>query len=59
MVYSKSRAHESQDVDAWHAWLISSEIPNEDYNLVFWEDSIRVEFYNADRAQEFALEFAL
>ena len=59
MVYSKSRAHESQDVDAWHAWLISSEMPAEEYNLTFSQDSIQVEFYDPDRAQAFALEFAL
>jgi hypothetical protein len=59
MVYTKSRAHESQDVDAWHTWLISSETPAEEYNLTFSQDSIQVEFYNLDRAQAFALEFAL
>jgi hypothetical protein len=59
MVYTKSRAHESQDVDDWHAWLISSEIPSEEYNLTFSQDSIQVEFYDLDRAQAFALEFAL
>ena len=57
MIYTKSRAHDTPDVDTWQIWLAS--IPQEDYNLLFREDTIQVEFYNADRATEFVLEFGL
>jgi len=57
MVYSKSRLHDTPDIDPWQIWLTT--IPQEDYNLLFWEDTIQVEFYNTDRATEFVLEFGL
>jgi len=45
--------------DPWHQWLLINAHTGLDYNLVFWEDRIDVEFFDEDRAAEFAQEFGL
>lgn len=45
--------------DPWHSWLLINALPGLEYNLIFWEDHIAVEFYDQDRAAEFAQEFGL
>ena len=45
--------------DPWQEWLTINALSGLEYNLAFWEDHIEVEFYDSDRAQEFALEFGL
>ena len=60
MIYTKYRAHDTPTIDSWAQWLIErTEQNGTEYNLLYTEDSITVEFYNADRALEFALEFGL
>jgi hypothetical protein len=45
--------------DPWHQWLLINAHTGLDYNLIFWEDRIDVEFFDAERAAEFAQEFGL
>jgi hypothetical protein len=60
MKYSKSWNVESELAsDPWHSWLLTSALSGLEYNLIFWEDRIEVEFYDLERAEEFALEFGL
>ena len=60
MKYTKSWHVDSELAsDSWHQWLLTSAASGLDYNLIFWEDRIEVEFYNTDCAQAFALEFGL
>jgi hypothetical protein len=60
MKYTKPWTAESEvATDPWHSWLITNAHSGLEYNLVFWEDHIEVEFYDTDRADEFALEFGL
>ncbi len=43
----------------WHAWLAVNALSAVEYQLLYWPDRIEVEFFDQDRAQEFALEFGL
>ena len=45
--------------DPWHQWLLINAQTGVEYNLIFWEDRIDVEFFDEARAAEFALEFGL
>ena len=45
--------------DPWHIWLAINALSGIEYQLVYWSDHIEVEFYDQDRAAEFALEFGL
>ena len=45
--------------DPWHSWLQAHAHSGLEYNLIFWEDRIDVEFFDQLRAQEFAQEFGL
>jgi hypothetical protein len=45
--------------DAWHSWLTINAHSGLDYQLLYWEDHIEIEFFDQDRAQDFALEFGL
>jgi hypothetical protein len=60
MKYTKPWHVESELAeDLWHQWLMTHASSGLEYNLIFWEDHIDLEFYDQDRAQEFALEFGL
>ena len=43
----------------WHAWLAAHALSAIEYQLLYWPDHIEVEFYDQDRAEEFAQEFGL
>jgi len=45
--------------DPWHQWLAAHALTGTEYQLLYWEDRIELEFFDQDRAQEFALEFGL
>lgn len=45
--------------DPWYTWLQINALSGLEYNLLFWEDRIEVEFYDEDQAQAFALEHGL
>ncbi len=45
--------------DPWYQWLQINALSGLEYNLLFWEDRIEVEFYDEDQAQAFALEQGL
>ncbi len=45
--------------DPWHSWLLTHALSGVEYNLIFWEDRIDIEFFDDDRAVEFAQEFGL
>lgn len=60
MKYSKPWTVESELAsDPWHQWLEINALSGLEYNLIFWEDHIDVEFYDLERAEEFAVEFGL
>jgi hypothetical protein len=59
MKYTKPWDHVNPSACAWHAWLAINALSAIEYQLRYWPDSIEVEFYDQDRAQEFALEFGL
>ncbi len=60
MKYSTIWTVDSQaDSDPWHQWLAVNALSGIEYQLIYWEDRIEVEFYDVDRAQEFAQEFGL
>jgi hypothetical protein len=45
--------------DSWHSWLSINALSGLEYQLLYWEDRIEVEFFDLDRAAEFAQEFGL
>jgi hypothetical protein len=59
MKYTKLCPQDTHDSDPWHTWLITSAHSGLEYNLLFWTDRLEVEFYDLDRAEEFAQEFGL
>jgi hypothetical protein len=60
MKYSKPWNPELDlSLDSWHQWLSANALSGLEYNLIFWTDRIDVEFFDQDRAQEFALELGL
>jgi hypothetical protein len=60
MKYTKSWTADSQAAtDPWHLWLAVNALSGIEYQLVYWEDRIELEFFDQDRASEFALEFGL
>jgi hypothetical protein len=60
MKYTTSWTVESQAAtDPWHTWLAAHALSAVEYQLLYWEDRIELEFFDQDRADEFALEFGL
>ena len=59
MKYTKPWDHDNPSACAWHAWLNVHALSAIEYQLLYHHDHIEVEFYDQDRAQEFALEFGL
>lgn len=60
MTYTKPWTLESDPgQDPWIEWLNTHALSGLEYNLIFWEDRLVVEFYDLDRSQEFAQEQGL
>jgi hypothetical protein len=45
--------------DAWHQWLAINALSGIEYQWLYWEDRIELEFFDQDRGAEFATEFGL
>lgn len=45
--------------DAWHTWLAINAIADLEYQVIYKNEQLILEFFDWDRAQEFALEFGL
>ena len=45
--------------DDWHIWLAINALGGLEYQLLYWSDYIELEFFDHDRAEEFAQEFGL
>ncbi len=45
--------------DEWHSWLAVNAIEDLEYHLLYRNDTVILEFFDHDRAQEFAQEFGL
>jgi len=52
-------AESSAANDPWHQWLAINALSGIEYQLLYWEDHIELEFFDQDRAAEFATEFGL
>ena len=60
MNYTKPWTQEdSAAEDSWHSWLAINALSGIEYQLVYWEDRIELEFFDLDRSMEFAQEFGL
>jgi lipopolysaccharide biosynthesis glycosyltransferase len=60
MTYTKPWTSESQaSQDDWHQWLATHAFSALEYQLIYWEDHIDVEFFDQDRCDEFAQEFGI
>lgn len=45
--------------DAWHQWLAINAVEDLEYQTVYKNEQVSLEFFDWDRAQEFAQEFGL
>lgn len=45
--------------DSWHSWLAVNAIENLEYQVIYKNEQVSLEFFDTDRASEFALEFGL
>ncbi len=45
--------------DPWHSWLAINAVEHLDYQIIYKNDQISLEFFDQDRAEEFAQEFGL
>jgi hypothetical protein len=45
--------------DDWHSWLAINALGGLEYQLLYWETHIELEFFDVDKGQDFALEFGL
>jgi hypothetical protein len=45
--------------DAWHSWLAINAILDLDYQVIYKNQQLSLEFFDQDRAEEFAQEFGL
>ena len=60
MEYTKPWTEADQvATDDWHSWLDMNALDSLEYQLVHWPDHIELEFFDHDRAAEFAQEFGL
>ena len=60
MTYTKPwTENDSAKEDLWHSWLMINALSGLEYQILYWEDRIELEFFDLDRAQEFAQEFGL
>jgi hypothetical protein len=60
MKYTKPWTTDDQvATDDWHIWLAINALGGLEYQLLYWADRIELEFFDHDRADEFAQEFGL
>jgi hypothetical protein len=59
MTYTKSINKLNPSACEWHAWLNIHAVSKLEYQLSYTPDHVSVEFFDQDRADEFALEFGL
>jgi hypothetical protein len=45
--------------DAWHAWLAINAVVDLDYQMIYKNEQVSLEFFDLDQAQAFAQEFGL
>lgn len=45
--------------DSWHSWLAVNAVVDLEYQLIYKNEQLSLEFFDSDRAEEFALEFGL
>jgi hypothetical protein len=45
--------------DLWHSWLAVNAVQDLEYQLLYRNETVILEFFDHDRAAEFAQEFAL
>ena len=45
--------------DAWHSWLAVNAIENLDYQVIYKNEQLSLEFFDQDQAEAFAQEFGL
>jgi hypothetical protein len=45
--------------DAWHSWLTINAIENLDYQVIYKNEQLFLEFFDQDHAEAFAQEFGL
>ena len=45
--------------DDWHSWLAVNAVENLDYQTLYKNEELILEFLDHDRAHEFAMEFGL
>ena len=45
--------------DPWHTWLATHALSGLEYQLLYWDNHIELEFFDLDRAAEFATEHGL
>jgi hypothetical protein len=45
--------------DSWHSWLAVNAVLDLEYQVIYKNEQLALEFFDTDRADEFALEFGL
>ena len=45
--------------DEWHSWLAVNAIENLDYQTIYKNEQLLLEFFDQDQAEAFAQEFGL
>ena len=45
--------------DVWHTWLTINAIENLDYQVIYKNQQLSLEFFDQDQAEAFAQEFGL
>jgi hypothetical protein len=59
MTYTKPWNNDNPSACEWHAWLTAHAHSGLEYQLLYHPDHIALEFFDEDRAVEFATEFGL
>ena len=49
----------SVETDDWHLWLAANALADLEYQLIYRNELVAVEFFDLDRAAEFAQEHGL
>jgi len=45
--------------DAWHSWLAINALLDLDYQVIYKNEQLSLEFFDTDQAEAFAQEFGL
>ena len=45
--------------DSWHSWLTENALLDLEYQVIYKNEQLHLEFFDHDKADEFALEFGL